>query len=104
LPTVFELLGFELLDGDLPGQSLLSPVADGRRLYHATWIENQSMALRVGSRKYVYHYRRKPMEVFDLSVDPFERNDIAATIPPGELKAVELELLVWRNRVNMLYD
>ncbi len=103
LPTVAEALGFRLEEGRLPGQSLFTPVPANRKLYHSGWIENQSMALREGAKKFIYHYRRRPMEVYDVAKDPYERRNLAGQYPGKRLEAVEMELLLWRKRVNDLY-
>ncbi|WP_456429459.1 sulfatase-like hydrolase/transferase [Rhodocaloribacter sp.] len=103
LPTVAEALGFSLEGGPAPGRSLLEPVPAARKLYHAGWIENQSMAVREGTKKFIYHYRRRPMEVYDVAEDPYERRNLAGQYPEERLEAVEMELLLWRKRVNDLY-
>ncbi len=103
VPTIAALLGLAVADGTLPGVSLLQPVSDDRVLRHATWVENQSMALRRGTRKWVYHYRRRPMEAYDLARDPDEHTDLGAQMTDAERRAVELELLRWRRSVNALY-
>ncbi len=103
LPTVVDLLGLKLENGLIPGTTLLEPAPANRRMYHATWVENQSMALRVGPEKFVYHYRRKPMEVYEIDKDPFEKNDLASQHSSEELRNVEMELLTWRRRVNEMY-
>ncbi len=104
LPTLAQVLGMRLEGGWLPGVSLLEPVPNDRKLYHAGWIENQSMALREGNRKVVYHYRRKAMEAYDLSTDPLERRTLIAGYTPAQREALELELLLWRKRVNDVYE
>lgn len=103
LPTIAELLGFGIEGGTLSGASLLRPVPGDRTLHHATWIDNQAMALRRGSRKYVYHYRRQPLEVYDLARDPGERTNLVGELAPHEAETVELDLLRWRRRVNQQY-
>lgn len=104
LPTVAALLGLRVDGGVLPGQSLLDPVPADRRLFHAAWIENQAMAMRVGTRKFVYRFRRQPLQMFDTATDPGERHDLAPTLAPEELQAAERDLLLWRRRVNRRYD
>lgn len=57
-----------------------------------------------GTEKYVYHFGDQPDEVFDLSADPQELNNIAGQYPPEELEAWRSELLEWRARVNGTYQ
>jgi hypothetical protein len=72
---VLELLGLRIVHGELPGRSLLS--TDGHeRLHHSCHYEDHCMALRQGSRKVVYHYGKRPTEVFELKADPLERRDL----------------------------
>jgi phosphoglycerol transferase MdoB-like AlkP superfamily enzyme len=104
VPTVADLLGYRLEGGTLPGQTLLQPVPLDRKLYHAAWIENQSMAYREGHRKYLYHFRSQPIEVYDTARDPYERHNLAATLSPAQHQQIELELLLWRQRVNRMYE
>ena len=103
LPTIADFLGFEESAGTLPGVSLQTPASD-RELYSAGWLENQAMSYRSGGLKYVYHFRRRPMEVFDLAVDPGERSDLAPTMAPQHIQMVERQLLAWRSSVNAFHD
>ncbi|WP_457651959.1 LTA synthase family protein [Rhodocaloribacter sp.] len=103
LPTVADALGFSLEGGRIPGRSLFEPVPANRKLYHSGWIENQSMAVREGTKKFIYHYRRRPMEVYDVAEDPYERRNLAGQYSEERLEVVEMELLLWRKRVNDLY-
>lgn len=103
VPTVRTLLGMDEEGGTLPGRSLLSGHDPSRRIYAASWLENQSMALRAGDMKYVYHYRRRPIEVFDLATDPQERQDLGASLAASERTAIERELLQWRASVNAFH-
>lgn len=103
LPTIASALGMDLAGGVIPGRSLFNAVPEDRKLYHAGWIENQSMALREGPRKIVYHFRRQEMEVYDLGTDPFEQQNRVASFPEERRAAWEMELLLWRKRVNERY-
>ena len=103
VPTVVELLGYRIVGGALPAESLLHPVAADRTLYHAAKNGRVAMALRRGPLKYIYWGPRQPMQVFDIARDPTEREDIAESIDPAERRAVEAELLAWRAGVHGAY-
>lgn len=98
VPTIADVLGFGV-EGTLAGRSVLGPPADRPLVFSAT-SENQQMALRRGRHKFVYHYRRRPMQVFDLAADPGETTDLAASWPPAALGAAEAALLEARRRLN----
>ncbi|MBT8400197.1 MAG: LTA synthase family protein [Rhodothermia bacterium] len=102
VPTIAELMEARFAEGQIPGRSLLGERPD-RRLYHAGWIENQSMAVRDGGRKYVYHFGRKPIEVFDLETDPYETDPVTLDPESQESRELAAELYLWRARVNAAY-
>lgn len=99
LPTIAELMGYAIADGELPGRSLLRPYDPGRSTYHTTWNAHWASSLQRDSLKYVYHFGRRPMEVFNTFDDPFETRDLASQLPQEELARAESELMVWRQEV-----
>jgi lipoteichoic acid synthase len=86
--------GYRIEGAQLPGVSLLQPVAADRRLYFSSSIDWSFLAARRGSRKYIYSFDRKPMEVFDLDRDPHEAHPLQ--IGAEELAQVRREMLEWR--------
>ena len=94
LPTIAELLGYRIEGAQLPGVSLLQPVATDRRLFFSSSMDWSFLAARRGSRKYIYSFDRKPMEVFDLERDPHEAQPLE--IGTEELAQVRREMLEWR--------
>ena len=103
LPTVLEMLGYEIRDGEYPGYSLLRPLPEDRRLFFSCFHENTCLAGIEGNEEYVYHYGKRPGEVFDLSKDPTEQNDLAGEYGQEELDRRRDELLEWRSSVNATY-
>jgi lipoteichoic acid synthase len=102
LPTVLDLLGYKVEDGEYPGYSLLRPLPKDRTLRFSCFHENQCMASIEGYEKYVYHYGNWPEEFFDLSEDPLEKDNLADE-RGAEVDERREDLLAWRSRVNILY-
>jgi arylsulfatase A-like enzyme len=102
LPSVLDLLGYEVVNGEYPGYSLLRPLPEDRTLRFSCFHENQCMASIEGHEKYIYHYGNWPEEFFDLSEDPLEKNNLADE-RGEEMDERREDLLAWRSRVNALY-
>ena len=103
LPTVLEMLGYKVEDGEYPGYSLLHPLPEDRTLRFSCFHENQCLASIEGNEEYVYHYGNKPDEIFDLSKDPLEQNSLASEYSEEELAKRRDELLKWQTGVNATY-
>jgi arylsulfatase A-like enzyme len=105
LPTVLEMLGYEVKDGEYPGYSLLHPLPQDRTLrfacFHNTEDKDQCLASIKGYEKYIYHHDL-PDEFFDLSEDPLERNNLAGE-RPEEVDERREDLLAWRSGINATY-
>ncbi len=103
LPTVAEILGYEIEGGAYKGSSLLGPRPEERTLMFSCWNDSGCLASIKGSEKYIYHFDDEPEEVFDLSGDPTEGRNLAGERAPEELKERRSELLQWRARVNSTF-
>ncbi len=103
LPTILEMLGYKVEDREYPGYSLLGKLPEDRPLMFSCFHEKACLASIVGSEKFIYHYGNQPDEVFDLSEDPEERENLAEQHSPEELEKRRRELLEWRSRVNATY-
>jgi arylsulfatase A-like enzyme len=103
LPTVLEMLGYEVKDGEYPGYSLLHPLPDDRTLRFSCITERKCLASIKGSEKYIYHYDNQPEEVFDLSKDPLEKHNLADQYSREELDKRRQDLLSWRSAVDAQY-
>ena len=103
LPTVLDLLAYEVRDGDYPGYSLLHPLPVDRSLFFSCWFEDQCLASIRGSEKYIHHYSNQPDEFFDLSEDPLEQRNLVSEHPKQEMAQRREELLEWRSSVEATY-
>jgi lipoteichoic acid synthase len=104
LPTVLEMLGYEVRGGEYPGYSLLHPLPEDRALYFSCWFEDQCLANIEGTKKYIYHYDNQPEEIFDLSKDPLEEHDLADEHGNEEMAKRQEELIEWRSSVDAEYS
>jgi arylsulfatase A-like enzyme len=103
VPTVLEMLGYRVEDGSYPGYSLLHPVPEDRTLKFGCITDRKCLASIRGSEKYIHHYGDQPDEVFDLSKDPLERNNLAGGRSEEELDRLREDLLAWHSGVNAGY-
>jgi len=103
LPTVLELLGYEVEDGEYPGYSLIHPLPEDRTLMFSCFNKNKCLASIKGSEKYIHHYGNQPDELFDLSIDTFEHENLASARNKGETDKRCEELLAWRSEIDALY-
>jgi lipoteichoic acid synthase len=102
LPTVLEMLGYEVKDGEYPGYSLLHQLPEDRTLMFSCFHDKACMASIQGSEKYIYHYGNQPDEFFDLSEDPLEKVNLAGE-KGNEIEKRREALLEWRSSVNATY-
>ena len=102
LPTVLEMLGYEVKDGQYPGYSLLHELPEERTLMFSCFNKDKCLASIKGTEKYIHHYGNQPDEFFDLSKDPLEKHNLAdeRIKEVGERRD---ELFAWRSRTNAMY-
>jgi phosphoglycerol transferase MdoB-like AlkP superfamily enzyme len=104
LPTIFDLLGYEVKGDEYPGRSLLAPPDRDRTLFFSCFHDYECLASLKGTQKYIYFFGDRPEEVYDLSSDPMERHNLADEISNQELNERRNELLAWFSRVNATYE
>jgi lipoteichoic acid synthase len=103
LPTVVEMLGYEVGNGEYPGYSLLKELPIDRTLFFSCISNRKCLASIQGEEKYIYHYDNQPEEVFNLVTDPLEKHNLAHQYSREELDKRREELLAWRSRINAQY-
>ena len=103
LPTVLEMLGYEVRDGEYPGYSLLHEPPEDRTLFFSCISNRECLASIKGTEKYIYHYSNQPEEVYDLSQDLFEEHNLADEYSREELEKRREELFAWLSRIEAQY-
>jgi lipoteichoic acid synthase len=103
LPTVLEMLGYEVKDGEYPGYSLLHELPEDRTLMFSCISHRECMASINGNEKYIYHYGNQPEEVYDLSEDPLEEHNLADEYSQEELDRRRKDLFQWLSRIDAEY-
>jgi lipoteichoic acid synthase len=68
------------------------------------WYEDECLASIRGDEKYIYHYDDQPDELFDLSEDPLEKNNLAGEGSKDLLGERRRYLLRWAARVEATYE
>jgi arylsulfatase A-like enzyme len=97
LPTVADLVNVKA-PNDIDGISMLPTLLGKPKMQkehdYLYWERNQTQGIRKGDMKAVISYdketRKQSIEIYDLAKDPYEKNDLAATLP--QLKNEFLEL------------
>lgn len=98
-PTVLDLLGYEV-PGEYPGVSLFRPPGEQAReraLNFSCAEDEQCLARLEGGEKYIHDFD-EPDELYDLSEDPQEENDLAGNLSEAEKEERRSELLRWREK------
>src|SRR5918997_756952 len=103
LPTVLDILSYEVEKGAYPGYSLLHPLPKDRTLMSSCVYPYRCMASLKGTEKYIYHYGDQPDEFYDLSEDPLEERNLTGERDKKELNERRNELLAWASRLDAEY-
>ena len=102
LPTIADLLEYEIDGGAYQGSSFLEPLPEDRTLHFSCWGAESCLASLEGTEKYIYYYDNQPDQLFDLSEDPLEQENLASERQEDAEKR-RSELLAWRSKVDAVY-
>ena len=104
VPSVLDVLGLRAEPGSYAAQSAF----DGRLvqplppLHLACFRNAHCLATVTGSYKLIYHYQDRPPQLFDLSLDPKERRNLASEQPERVIHGIDA-LLAWEAGVDKLH-
>ncbi|MDQ3363014.1 MAG: sulfatase-like hydrolase/transferase, partial [Actinomycetota bacterium] len=103
LPTLTEMLGYDVEGGEYPGSSMLSPPED-RTFMASCYHERTCLTSIDGDQKYIYWYGNRGEEYYDLSEDPKERNNLIEEQPEKKIEDMRDDMLAWEARVESSYE
>ncbi len=101
VPTLADLMGYNIVDGNYSAPSLLQAGIQPVRV--ACHVENACLARIDAGGKYIYHFGRRPDEYFNLADDPLELDNRIDRIDPAQIAAWRRELIDWRTAVQLRY-
>lgn len=101
VPTLLDVLGVPWA-GKLPGRNLREEQGH-ERVISWCWYTSHCMAMVDEQKKYVFHFGREPMEVFDLASDPRERVNLAEQTEPNRMRQAERSMLSMYMSTAMFY-
>jgi lipoteichoic acid synthase len=101
-PTIVDMLGYEVLDGEYPGRTLLG-LPEDRIMFFGCRPDLLSAARIQGQQKYIYHFGNQPEEYYDLKKDPLEENNLIGKVGKKELDRLRSEVLAWHAEATAAY-
>ena len=87
-PTVCELIGLKVVEGEFQGRSLLSPPDEERELFYTGWSKSRVLAFRKGRYKFIFPSWNSVAEIYDNVIDPDDKKNL---FPLDSMKASESE-------------
>ncbi|MEL6616240.1 MAG: LTA synthase family protein, partial [Bacteroidota bacterium] len=103
VPTVLDLLDLRLDNARLPGRSLLTAEDPSREIVSASHHEHMATSWRQGRWKAICRLTCREMEVYDISVDPHETQNVAEQWPLARRDSVGRAMAAWRARAAAAY-
>lgn len=101
LPTVLDAVGISH-HAQLPGLSLASAAGHDAIQTHCFWI-NSCLARHEKERKYIYFPARNELQLYDLARDPYEQNNMAASLSALERRDAIQRIISFRAGVLTFY-
>jgi arylsulfatase A-like enzyme len=102
-PTIVDMLGYKVVDGEYPGRSLVN-LPEDRTLFFGCRPDLLSVARIQGQQKYIYHFGNQLEEFYNLEKDPLEENNLIRKVGRRKLDQFRSELLAWHARTTAAYD
>lgn len=100
MPTALDVAGVRWR-GELPGRSLLG--TGHERVFSFCWFADFCGALREGDRAAVFHFGRRPTELYDIADDPLQTRPAAPGANTEELAAAERRIAAMELSIEELW-
>ncbi len=95
LPTVIDLLGWKNKEQLIHGKSLFKPEED-RLIFYTSQFGDLKYGLRDGNFKFIIRPEISTVELYDLSIDPGEKNNIYLDYPE-RIEYYKEKVFEWRD-------
>ena len=103
LPTLFDLLGLNLVQGNLFGVSLFSPVEN--RVHYTSCYYNKGCLAKIWeNKKFIFNYQKRDNQYYDLNVDPLEQMNIIGQLNEPEIESYIVELENFRDKTRSFHN
>lgn len=103
VPTVCDLLGLKIKEGQFIGTSLLQPVEEDRVLFYSGWSRQRVIGMREGQTKYLFWPQRNNYEIYDNLRDPEDKTDLSKTKPMPRFEWAFRQMNRWADVVKAQY-
>lgn len=105
LPTVVDLLGYEVAGGSYHASSILDAANNPKPRMSHCWNVEQCAAYYPDDRHaYLYFYDNRPPEYYDLAEDPNQKNDLIDTVSDERRSEYEKKILAWVAETEAVHD
>lgn len=94
-PTVCDLLGLKVTEGEFIGKSLLSPPDENREIFFTGWSSSRITGYRKGRYKFIFPVWTPGAEIYDNLVD---ENDVRDMFEAGDQLKTEANLYEEKTR------
>ena len=96
LPTVVDLLGYDVAGGKYHASSILDPESNPKpRMSHCWNVDQCAVYFPDDRHAYLYFYDNRAPEYYDLAKDPLEKQNIVDTLSDEQQDEYERKIVAW---------
>ncbi len=102
VPTVLEMLDFEVTDGSYPGY-VADQIPPDRIVFFSCWYDDQCAGFLHDGHKFIHHFGNRRDELFNVLDDPQEQDNLLAD-EVGRFPETTSVIFDWTQSVDAAYD